>query len=302
MVHQIKNEQLIIDIAEIGSYRGSRFDRSGFITGVTLMNGEQGRHTFCVPESLVSGEGTGGAGLCNEFGIKKAIGYEDAEVGEQFLKLGVGLLTRIDNEEYAFHRSYPISPLQVQVEQENASKLVFRSVQEECRGFAVELTKSVSISQNRLMVEYELVNTGTREICTDEYCHNFIGIDGHDIGPDYLLKFPFELNPWNDDLTTMEDLVVGSEAGMAKVGWRRKPDKPFYFQQLGFEVSRHDWLWELLHQPSGVGVREISSLKVSDVAVWGQGHVVSPEIFTEVKVAPGQRQVWSRVYEFFIEP
>ncbi|MNF09338.1 hypothetical protein D3C80_2099780 [compost metagenome] len=85
------------------------------------------------------------------------------------------------------------------------------------------------------------------------------------------------------------------------MGWLRNPEKPFYFQQKGFEGAKYPWLWELIHQPSGVGVRELSRFSVSDVAVWGQGHVLSPEMFIEVKVAPGERKNWSRIYEFFIE-
>ncbi|MNI22063.1 hypothetical protein D3C73_756090 [compost metagenome] len=300
MTYHLNNEQLMIDIAEIGGYGGSRFDWSGFITGVTLLAGEQS-HTYCVPESLNMGEGTGGKGLCNEFGIKKAIGYDDAKVGEHFPKLGIGLLTRLDDDAYAFDRSYPISPCQVQVEQENSCKLVFKGIQDLYRGFSAHLTKSIAIHKNRLIVEYELYNTGTKEICTDEYCHNFFGIDGHPVGPDYVLKFPFELNPWSDDKETMDDLIFSSEAGISTVKWPRNPEKPFYFQQEGFEGGKYSWLWEIIHEPSGVGVRELSRFSVSDVAVWGQGHVLSPEIFIEVKVAPGERKNWSRVYEFFIE-
>ncbi|MNJ62299.1 hypothetical protein D3C77_581360 [compost metagenome] len=83
------------------------------------------------------------------------------------------------------------------------------------------------------------------------------------------------------------------------VTWKRTPDKPFYFRVDRFPSSSSTWIWELLHQPSGVSVREISSFRVSAVAVWGTGHVVSPEIFVRIELAPGQSQNWSRVYEFY---
>ncbi|MFD1908517.1 hypothetical protein ACFSQ7_37740 [Paenibacillus rhizoplanae] len=89
MTRILSNGVLTVEIAEVGAYGGTRFDWTGFITGVTL---EQGGHTFCVPESLVPGQGTGGIGLCNEFGISRAIGYEDAAAGEWFPKFGIGLL------------------------------------------------------------------------------------------------------------------------------------------------------------------------------------------------------------------
>lgn len=87
MAYYLKNDRLLVEIAELGeAYQGTRFDGTGIITGVKL----DGQHQFCVPESLTPGTGTGGIGICSEFGIKEAIGYEDTRVGEQFPKLGVG--------------------------------------------------------------------------------------------------------------------------------------------------------------------------------------------------------------------
>src|SRR5688572_25534831 len=83
------SDRLRVDIATPGSstYAGSRFDWTGLITQVTL----DGRHTFCGQEAT-DGTGTGGIGLCNEFGIFEPVGYDDARVGDQFPKLGIGLL------------------------------------------------------------------------------------------------------------------------------------------------------------------------------------------------------------------
>src|SRR4030043_185045 len=89
---KIHSDQLAVEIAQPGSlYSGPRFDWTGFITQVTLVSPEGTRHTFCVPESLEPGKGTGGWGLCNEFGNDKAIGYTDAQPGAAFPKLGICL-------------------------------------------------------------------------------------------------------------------------------------------------------------------------------------------------------------------
>ena len=95
----IQSPRLKVEIAEPGTvYQRTRFDWSAFITQVTL----DGAHTFCVPESYEAGKGTGGVGLCNEFGIETAVGYADAEPGECFPKLGIGLLKKIDDAPYGF--------------------------------------------------------------------------------------------------------------------------------------------------------------------------------------------------------
>src|SRR5690554_4456888 len=82
----IRNEHLSVEIGEPGNYNGSRFDWTGFIQQVTLASGN---HTFCTPESLIHGEGSGGAGLCNEFGIHMPVGYDDQlAIGDCFPKIG----------------------------------------------------------------------------------------------------------------------------------------------------------------------------------------------------------------------
>ena len=54
---KLANHRLQVEIAEPGEvYHGSRFDWTGFITQVTL----DGEHTYCVPESLVPGQGSDG--------------------------------------------------------------------------------------------------------------------------------------------------------------------------------------------------------------------------------------------------
>ena len=100
----IASDRLQVEIAEPQTiYCSSRFDWTGFITQVTLDK----ERTFCVPEAI-DGTGTGGHGLCNEFGITRPIGFDDAAPGETFPKIGVGLLRRPDAEAYSFGRDYEI--------------------------------------------------------------------------------------------------------------------------------------------------------------------------------------------------
>lgn len=291
MAYQLQNEQLGVKIAELGEvYRGTRFDGAGFITGVEL----NGRHQFCVPESLAPGSGTGGIGLCSEFGIKEAIGYEETRVGEPFPKLGVGLLTRPDEAEYRFYREYACARFETQVEQKSAQQICFTTQSAECRGYAVRVQKEIEISGNTLSVTYTVENTGSRVVSTDEYSHNFLGIDGYAVGPDYVLKLPFAPKIWSDEPDTLEGLVFEGD----HVTWERRPEKDFYFRMDTFDGRETPWLWELRHRPSGLTVRELSKLPLSSAAVWGHGHVISPEMFVAVHVAPGERQSWTRTYEF----
>lgn len=316
---RLRSDRLDVEIAPPGfAYRGTRFDWTAFITQVTL----DGRHTFCVPESYEPGQGTGGVGLCNEFGIDVPIGYDDAQPGDRFPKLGIGLLIRPDDAPYRFARPYEIAerfPVQIDAA---AERVRFTVEPLECRGYAARLEKTVSVQGAQLEIAYRLQNVGRQPLRTVEYCHNFIGIDGHSIGPDYRLRLPYpiQFEPLPPAMLRqalpgilrkiapdwllkriMEGMiqrrgnilvVEGNELTLNTV-----PQRAFYQRLLGYARTDRPQ-WELVHTPSGVGVSEIDDFAPVRVAVWGTTHVISAEVFVGIDLEPGGAQTWSRRYEF----
>src|SRR5512145_1044760 len=154
----LRSDRLAVSIATPGSfYRGTRFDWTAFITQV-MLNGRPAfpperspspGHTFCVTESFVPERGSGGVGMCNEFGIETPVGYDDARPGEAFPKIGVGLLTRPETPQDApYHFFYPYAIAQeFPVHVETETDLVKFTVEPlECRGYAAQLTKTVSVN------------------------------------------------------------------------------------------------------------------------------------------------------------
>lgn len=296
MSYQLRNDKLAVQIAFPGKYQGARFDWTGFITGIELLDG---RHEYCVPESLIEGEGTNGIGLCNEFGMAQGIGYDEIVPTQQFSKIGVGLLTKPDDQEYQFDFPYSIEPYEVIVKQINATTIKFISLPKPCQGYAFQLEKQVILIENSLHIHYELHNVGDLKLHTTEYCHNFIGIDSHVVSDEYMLKFPFQIKTTYDDPATIQNLVFTEKQTSTLISWKQPADAPFYFRSKTPTKLKSPWLWELIHQPSGVGVRETSQFPLRNVAVWGSGHVISPETFIEIEVAPGNVYKWARSYEFF---
>lgn len=286
---QLKSTRLTVEIATPGSlYRGSRFDWTGFITQVTLDE----RHSFCAPESLTPGGGTGGAGLCSEFGIFSPIGYAETAPRGRFLKLGVGILTRPDQEAYSFARPYSTEPLPV-VTERAADSVRFTTLPVECNGYEARLTRTISVAQNQINVACQLKNTGSRLIQTDEYCHNFVAFNSHPIGPEYQLRFPYR--PVADRLP---DLLT---AGGHQITWREAPGEPFFCRLTGFGPEP-GLRWELLHKPSGLAMREYGDFPTAGLTLWGTSHVVSPEVFVHICLPPGETLTWSRTFVFMATP
>ncbi|WP_054955259.1 hypothetical protein [Paenibacillus dakarensis] len=295
MGYILENDRLSIEIASIGeAYRGTRFDWTGFITQVSWKDEQNEVHTFCVPESLIPGEGTGGIGLCNEFGIADPIGYDEALPGEPFPKLGVGRLTRIDEADYSFVSPYPNEPYHME-EKVTSEAALYKVHAQDCNGYAVEYSKTITVKGSRLIIEYHLHNTGVKPVETTEYVHNFMRIDQHPVGPDYEITLPGEM------LTKdMEQEYTPSVLHIdnVKVTWNEVPSQPFY-GRLNEISTVTGPTWELVHRPSGVGVREWDNFPVAYIALWGEGHVVSPENFIQIAIQPGESQSWKREYEFF---
>ena len=259
------------------TYRGSRFDWTGFITQVTL----DGQHTFCIPESLQSNTGSGGSGLCTEFGIDLPVGYDEAHPGELFPKLGIGLLRRPDNEAYSFGRTYEVAqPFPMQVET-CPDQVNIRIEPIDCHGFAARLVKTIRLRENKLETTCDLHNTGQKAILTHEYAHNFVAIDRQPVGPDYRLHFPYPVS-YDEKATVSLDMldIQGSEVGF------NNPLASLYLRPLGYAQTANPQ-WEMTLKSNGVGLREVDDFTPMRVAVWGTFHVLSPEIFVGISLQPG---------------
>lgn len=292
MAHILSNGILTVEIADVGDYNGTRFDWTGFITGVTL---EQGGHTFCVPESLAAGQGSGGMGLCNEFGISRAIGYEEAEAGEWFPKPGVGLLQKQSDEPYAFYGDYPLLPFNIH-EETSQHSITYTVQPMECRGYSMQLVKKITLIEDRLEISYTIENTGEKPLRIEEYIHNFVGIDGAALGADYELRLPGELRIAAPESAYTENLLHVSGSSLT---WADQPDRPFYCRLEGWEDAGADYYWELVHKPSGTGIRESGDFPAERIALWGEKHVISPEVFVDITILPRHSKGWRRSYQFF---
>jgi hypothetical protein len=261
----------------------------GFHTRVTL----DGIHTFCVPESLKPGTGSGGSGLCNEFGIDLPVGYAEIEPVNLFPKLGIGLLRKPDHKPYDFSRPYEVAqPFEFRV-QAGPDWVRISSQPADCNGYAVLLSKQICLEGNCLVIRYQLENTGLKPILTQEYAHNFVAIDNQPIGPGYQLSFadPISLNP--AACVGLDSLrITGNQVGFAE------DLEGLYLRPQAFSKTNQAQ-WELLLPSKGVGLREFDDFTPCRIAVWGTLHVLSPEIFVAIILPAGQVLEWTRRYEFF---
>ena len=106
---QLENGEIQASIylpdSDRGYYRGARFDWSGIIEHVDTAD-----HHFYAPlHAKHNPEGHDFvSGPAEEFAMFNPMGFAEAEAGESFVKIGVGLLMKGEESEYRFDGDYKI--------------------------------------------------------------------------------------------------------------------------------------------------------------------------------------------------
>ena len=286
---QNKNLEIHIDLPEEG-YNFSRFDWTGKITQLKFQNSP----LTITERTDVVNDAAFGKGFYNEFGIDTALGFEETAKGGWFHKIGVGLLKKEDDQ-YLFHKKYKIKPAQFKITTA-PNKILISCISAAVIGYAYVLKKEIALQGSGFTINYQLENTGEKDIRTDEYVHNFMAINNELVGSDYVLKFPFQLQPgrFGETVNNEQQLVLGSK----EFGFKDTPKEQFFFSNLsgGENVNA---AWELLHHKHKIGISETASFKTQKINLWGWEHVISPELFYPIFIQAGETTKWSRTYKVF---
>lgn len=291
MAHILKNKNLEICIdLPLGNYQFSRFDWTGKITAVKF------KGIAVSTQEKINGdkENIYGKGFYNEFGIEMPIGHDEIKEGERFPKIGVGTLKK-KGEQYGFSKSYDVKPADFEVIRAS-EKLIVKCTSELCNGYAYDLVKEIELLESSFIIHYYLCNTGQKTIKTNEYCHNFLAINKQLIGSSYILKFPFDLESEIFDAALNPEGKVLVEKD--QITFANTPEEQFFYGNLsgGKKVAAS---WKLINTKSKIGISETGSFKTNKVNLWGWKHVVSPELFFDINLKPGQTTEWSRTYNLF---
>lgn len=291
MAHILKNKNIEVQIdLPLENYNFSRFDWCGKIVSVKYKG-----ISVSGTEKLNGKDDTkSGKGFYNEFGIEAPVGYSDINEGDWFHKIGVGLLKK-EGSEYVFSKKYEIHSAQFTVTAK-PDKISISCKSQITNGYAYEYTKEIKLVESGFIVTYHLKNTGSKTIITNEYDHNFITIDNELISSDYILKFPFTINPERFDATVNPEGKV--EIGQKEISFNGTPDEQFFFSNIsgGENVNA---AWEIINTKNKIGLSETGSFKTNKINVWGWKHVISPELFFDIHVEPGSEIEWSRTYSVF---
>lgn len=271
-----------------------RFDRAGFIAEVVL----DGIIRYCATEPQnLRHPSSGGRGLCNEYRFPIC---EDTPIGEYFPKFGIGLYRKQTEGKYIFYEKYKeVQPFEILVAHVNRSA-TFTTLPKLCQGYSLQTVKKVMVESNTLTMEILATNTGNKPLCFEEFCHNFLSIDGMAIGSDYVLEMPQIQNLGTERLNNRSGSRPGSMRGMGNgitFCEYSAIDTDFAIDPETL-TGEDTFYWHMSHKGAKASVSCIEGYKPSKIAIWAVDHMLCPEVVHTVSLEVGQSHVWRRTWTF----
>lgn len=291
MPHILKNKNIEVHLDFPNEhYNFSRFDWTGKITDVKFKNIK----VSSVESLACKNEHHYGKGFYNEFGIDNALGFNETPIGGWFHKIGIGLLKKEDNT-YQINNNYEIKPANFKITSKPNSVFI-TCKSDSVNGYSYILEKEIQVHENDFTITYHLQNTGTKNMSSSEYVHNFIAINNDLISSNYVLNFPFEIKPKLFIETVNPEQKV--EIGQKKITFKGTPNTPFFFSNLSGNKNVNS-KWDLTNLNSKITISETGNFKTNKVNIWGSKHVISPELFFDIFIKPGESKKWSRTFKFY---
>ena len=275
---------------EKGYYRATRFDWSGIIFSL-----EYNGHQFSGPWFDKYDPEIHDA-ICGPVDEFAPVGFDEAKIGDEFLKIGVGLLRKSSVDYQRFGLYQIVNPGKWQIIRENNRRIVFRQVLESA-SFSCVYTKTVSLADDKpvLMLDYSLKNTGKQALESNVYNHNFFVIDRHVTGPDTVIAFPFKPEgQWGNT----ENLALLHENKIRFTRNFQKGESVFMADVQGFNPEEN-YRFRIENHAAKAGVHITGNRPPLRIVFWASYLTACPEPYIRLSVNPQEEFTWSNCFELY---
>ena len=275
-----------------GLYRASRFDWSGVIGSVQYKGHEYFGYWKDTHDPLFHEDLTGPV----EGYIKPGLGYDEAEPGGKYIRIGVGLIEK-DEKKYSFRNSYKILDHGKWSLEQGKDWISFTHELESDIGYGYAYNKTIRLKNDGFIIEHSLLNTGEKVIETDQFNHNFFMIDGEQSGPAFKITFPYPISTEDDPKGFLE--VRDNQITFIK---ELTGDDAVFVALKGYSEEVADHQITIVNQKSGAGATYTVDKPLHRMAFWACKTTMSPENFIWIDVEPGQEERWRSEYTLFVNP
>jgi hypothetical protein len=285
---------VLLPDATKGYYRGTRFDWSGLISRV-----EYKGHSFFgewrFPHNPTNHDDA--VGPADEFGIEKPPGYAETPVGGSFLKIGVGELQKPEEPRYQFWRTYKlVKPGSWKIKTAPGS-IEFTQEMALAKDKGYKYVKLIELAKDgpSFRIHHQLKNMGSQRLSVEEYCHNFVVIDGTPIGRAYHLTFGFPPRPKDESSLKERIRFTGKKMIFEK---DLQPKDSHFAEILGLTGTVEDNAVTIENTKSGGGVRIIGNRAPSKFNFYAERTAVCPEPFIKLDLPQSAEATWDTEYAF----
>jgi hypothetical protein len=274
--------------ARAGYYRGTRFDWAGSIASLTW-NGHSYFGTWFDRYEPTRHDAI--TGPVEEFA---SVGYDEAKVGDPFVRIGVGAVRKPDEAGYGQFKTYEIVDPGTRSIDRGADWIAFTHTLGDTGGYAYACRKTVRLSDRTLVLEHHLKNEGRKTIATTVYEHNFFMLDNQPTGPDTVIHLPFDVTATG----TLNGLIEtrGRDLVYLKA---LQAGESLYTELTGYGAQTGDYDIRVENRRTEAGVRQTSDRPLARLVLWSPRTTVCPEAYIDVTAAPGQETSWRISYEFY---
>jgi hypothetical protein len=276
--------------AENGMYRATRFDWSGVIGSVKYNGHEYFGYWKDTHDPYFHEDLTGPV----EGYIKPGLGYEEAEPGGKYVRIGVGIIEKPDEEAYSFRSSYKLLDHGLWSVDHGADWISFKHELNSDIGYSYIYEKIIKLKGNGFTIEHKLQNTGEKTIETDQFNHNFFMIDGEQSGTAFSISFPYPINTEDNPEGFVE--IMDKELNFIK---DLKDDDSFFLLLNGYSEEIADHKVTVINRKSGAGVTYTIDKPLYRMAFWACLTTLCPENFIWISVEPGESDEWKSEYTLF---
>jgi hypothetical protein len=316
--------------AQNGYYQGTRFDWSGSVASLET-NGHSyfgvwfPRYDPKIHDSIT--------GPVEDFA---PLNYTESKPGETFIKIGIGVLKRTEEQAYRFSNPYELLDTGKWSVRTGSDFVEYRhELSDPKSGFAYIYTKTVRLTPGKpqMTIEHNIKNTGTKAIATNVYNHGFFMLDSQPTGPGFTVTFPFdikisrELNGMAEvrgkQIVYLQELaertpapvggapgavqsrggVQGGAPGAARGGAPGGGRQTVSTLIEGFSTTDpKDFDIRVENQKTRAGVRITGDRPLFRINFWSIRTTVCPEAYVEVKADPDKDFSWKLTYDFYTLP
>ncbi|MCF2499543.1 hypothetical protein [Dyadobacter chenhuakuii] len=288
----IINAKLMMPDASSGYYRGVRFDWAGQVASLDY----KGHSYFGQWNSTYDPKLHDAImGPVEEF---VALDFDAVKPGETFVKIGVGVLVKPDDKKYSFATNYEVKDAGKWTVDKKKDHVTFTHTLKDATGYGYVYTKTLRLVKGKpqLVLEHSLKNTGSKEISTSTYNHNFFMIDKEPTNEHIRIVFPFEVSGEGAGFGTIIN-AKGKTLNYARPVVNG--DQIFSSGLKGFGATAKDYDIRIENTKTSAGVRITGDRPLEKLVYWANPTTSCPEPYIHTSAKPGQETKWNVNYEFY---